>query len=376
MKKWTPEEIEYLKRNYSNNLNRDIGNFIKKSKSGIDYMALKLGLKKNYEFYCKSRKKTNKNITLEFLKKSYFEDKKSIREIAKILGVGKTTVEYYFKKFDINRRFRSEANQIGATKYISWKKGLTKNNDSRIALIAKKAQKTFSLKKEKKIKSIENKYSKLIKEVINNLYWDGKLTQEKIAKELGFSRLAIIKIMKEFEITKRPNFEVISKLRGENHSKYGKTWEEVYGPEKAKWLKEKMSIISRKSIIRRLQNKEMPFFSTRIENLFAGEMSKRNISFLSQYNLGNFVCDFAIPSNKIIIECDGDYWHANPKIYGPEKINKIQKRKVQIDILKDNYLKEKGWTVLRFFESDILKSVSLCVNKVEEVMNSFQSKAD
>ena len=109
----------------------------------------------------------------------------------------------------------------------------------------------------------------------------------------------------------------------------------------------------------------MPFKETKIEKAIARELSKRNIIFISQYSIDkSFVCDFALPKYKIIIECDGDYWHANPKLYS--KLNKIQKRKVKIDKFKDEYLKRNGWKVLRFFESNIKKSPNECINMVEE----------
>jgi endogenous inhibitor of DNA gyrase (YacG/DUF329 family) len=33
--------------------------------------------------------------------------------------------------------------------------------------------------------------------------------------------------------------------------------------------------------------------------------------------------DIYIPSKKHIVECNGDYWHCNPKIYGPDYYNKL-----------------------------------------------------
>jgi very-short-patch-repair endonuclease len=80
---------------------------------------------------------------------------------------------------------------------------------------------------------------------------------------------------------------------------------------------------------------------------------------------------------KIIIECDGDYWHANPLFYDINKLGIRQKRNTQRDRFKNEYLKRKGWKVLRFFESDIKKSPSKCIaiveDQIKKVANPFDS---
>jgi|ETNmetMinimDraft_2_1059921.scaffolds.fasta_scaffold113678_2 very-short-patch-repair endonuclease len=127
-----------------------------------------------------------------------------------------------------------------------------------------------------------------------------------------------------------------------------------------------MSTLSRKRMIQRLQNNEIPFLNTKIEQAMAKELTKRGIPFKQQFAVGDkFVCDFMIPEIKLIIECDGDYWHANPLIYKSFKIDKRQKESIRRDKYKDIYLKRKGWKVLRFFETDINKSIKQCVDQIE-----------
>jgi len=126
-----------------------------------------------------------------------------------------------------------------------------------------------------------------------------------------------------------------------------------------------MSLISRRNIIKRLKNHEMPFLSTKIEKRIARELDKKSIPFIPQYVIGKrFVCDFAIPVFNIIIECDGDYWHANPKIYNHSKLDYRQRNKVNRDKFKKKCLRKKGWKVFRFFESNINKSPQKCIDKI------------
>jgi len=56
----------------------------------------------------------------------------------------------------------------------------------------------------------------------------------------------------------------------------------------------------------------------------------------------SYQCDIFIPSMNLIIECDGNYWHKYP--VGRE-----------IDNLRTNELIDKGFKVLRLWESDIKK---------------------
>ena len=208
-----------------------------------------------------------------------------------------------------------------------------------------------------------------IQDLINDLYWKEGLTQEKIAKKLELPRELIIELMKKLEVSKRPNYEYIASLKGINHPQYGKKWEDLYGFEGAKKRKKEMSLISRKRIIKRLENNEMPFFNTNIEKKIANELIKRKIPFIQQYPLNNkFVCDFAILQFKIIIECDGDYWHSNPLIYNINNLDKRQKNNLNRDKFKDLYLTKNGWKVFRFFESEINHSVKDCVDKVENYL--------
>ena len=222
-----------------------------------------------------------------------------------------------------------------------------------------------------KINKIEVGFKMPFPKNLNYLYWDKKLTQEKISHQLKIDRKIIIDLMRKYKINLRPNYEYINSLKGKNHPLYGKTWEEIYGVEGAKERRRFFSKFSRKNIIKRIENKEFPFFNTKIELILENEMKKRNIKFTKQFNVNNkFVCDFAIPSSKLIIECDGDYWHGNPLIYNKNNLNKIQIGKIQRDKFKDKYLKRKGWKVIRFYESDIKNKLINCVDQIENIINN------
>jgi G:T-mismatch repair DNA endonuclease (very short patch repair protein) len=76
----------------------------------------------------------------------------------------------------------------------------------------------------------------------------------------------------------------------------------------------------------------------------------------------DYQTDIFIPSLNLVIECDGDYWHANPlKFTNPSN---RQLKQIDKDKIRTKELKEKGYNVLRLWECDI-KQLNL---------NDFQNK--
>jgi len=67
-----------------------------------------------------------------------------------------------------------------------------------------------------------------------------------------------------------------------------------------------------------------------------------------------YQCDIFINPN-IIIECDGDYYHKYPK--GRE-----------IDKIRTEELKNRGYKVLRFWENELNNKIESCKNKILEVI--------
>ena len=319
--------------------------------------------------------KNKANFTKELLNNLYHKQKKSTRKIAKEFGVGKTTIEYHLKKFNILRRTHQQANKLHS-KESNWIRGLNKK-DPRVEKLSKSIQKAYDKKRKERIKTIEKNFDKPMNELIQESYWDGGLNQEQIAKKFQINRQIIIELMKKFKISKRPKYQYISSLKGKNHSMYGKSWDQMYNKKESNKRRKIHSERFRKLTIRRLENNEFPFFDTKIEKAIAQELLKRKILFVKQFNVDNrFVCDFAIPNLKIIIECDGDYWHANPKIYIKSNLTNIQKEKIQRDKFKDKYLLKKGWNVLRFFESEIKGNIKKCGDKIEEQIKKIKSPID
>ena len=93
--------------------------------------------------------------------------------------------------------------------------------------------------------------------------------------------------------------------------------------------------------------------------------------------------DFVLVRSKIAIFCDGDFWHGNNwrlrklKNRNEEfsKYSDFWIRKITNNINRDKKVNRKlrstGWTVIRFWESQIRKSPSKCAEKVLKYHNAI-----
>ena len=54
-----------------------------------------------------------------------------------------------------------------------------------------------------------------------------------------------------------------------------------------------------------------------------------------------------------IIECDGDYWHGNTKVFSKNKLNEMQKKKILIDKIRTEELISNGFRLIRLWENEI-----------------------
>lgn len=100
----------------------------------------------------------------------------------------------------------------------------------------------------------------------------------------------------------------------------------------------------------------MPRVSS-IERKMAEAFRLAGLSPIPQHTVEFWVVDFAFPDQRLVVECDGTYWHGRPE----------QRRK---DRHKDAYLKRKGWRVLRLSEAAINHSPSACASTVQGWLNS------
>jgi len=101
------------------------------------------------------------------------------------------------------------------------------------------------------------------------------------------------------------------------------------------------------------QAKKMSNKMTEPERVFSEMMKELGVEIESQKVINNKIYDFYIPSKNMMIEVDGDYWHANPLIYEGKELNKTQLRNVKNDKFKDVLAKGNGFLLERVWEYDL-----------------------
>lgn len=103
--------------------------------------------------------------------------------------------------------------------------------------------------------------------------------------------------------------------------------------------------------------------NTKIQLRINEILDKYNIQYEREYFLGNYMqidnylCDY-----NLMIEIQGDYWHANPLIYNEHGrlINDIQAKDIIQDKKKHTMAKNSGVEILYLWEYDIVNHIDLC----------------
>lgn len=82
-----------------------------------------------------------------------------------------------------------------------------------------------------------------------------------------------------------------------------------------------------------------------------------------------FRVDFLLPDKKVL-EVNGDYWHANPKIYDYNFLTTTQKSNVVRDIEKNRFIADNGYKLLEVWEYDINRNLEKIK---QQILNYVQS---
>ena len=117
--------------------------------------------------------------------------------------------------------------------------------------------------------------------------------------------------------------------------------------------------------------------NTRPELKLRRELWSRGLRFRVNLKILTGKPDIVFSRAKIAVFCDGDFWHGHnwairglPSLDAElEKYSKYWSLKILTNIERDKKvtynLEKDGWTVLRFWESDIKKDVKICADEIE-----------
>jgi very-short-patch-repair endonuclease len=156
----------------------------------------------------------------------------------------------------------------------------------------------------------------------------------------------------------------------------GLSYDEAYGKDRAELLRQSISANQDRSKKISEFHKGKPkskehteklkkqLAINRRERLTSGKMSKpekimqdilesNGIDYQYQHELSGFFYDFYIPSKSLLIEVDGDFWHCKPNTKYENPVMEEQTKNVVNDKKKTAIAYSNGYTLLRFWESDI-----------------------
>lgn len=84
--------------------------------------------------------------------------------------------------------------------------------------------------------------------------------------------------------------------------------------------------------------------------------NKLGIKFRRQFSIGGYIADFCCPEKRLIIELDGSQHYYEDGL--------------EYDKIRDTYLKSLDYTVLRFSNNDVIKSLDGVIMKIQEYLDT------
>ena len=114
--------------------------------------------------------------------------------------------------------------------------------------------------------------------------------------------------------------------------------------------------------------------NTRIELLLRRELFRRGVRYRVNRKILATRPDISVAKYKIAVFCDGDFWHGKDYYDGRVQHNKAYwdakiKRNMERDFEQTILLRDEGWTVLRFWGSEIKEDVVSCAQRIVDSIN-------
>lgn len=130
---------------------------------------------------------------------------------------------------------------------------------------------------------------------------------------------------------------------------------------------DKITKEQRSNIMRAIKSR-----NTSIELMLRRALFARNVRYRINRKRFGVSCDISIAKYRLAVFCDGDFWHggitdrkpATNSRFWDEKIRRNKERDLEQTIL----LRDNGWIVLRFWESEIKADAGACADVVVEAI--------
>jgi len=244
------------------------------------------------EFYLYNYSGLNKEDFVNF----YVNKKFSLPDLEREFGIPYSVSIFLIKLYGLKKRNLKEANQLPG-RSDKYKKTCLKKYG--VSNVSKREE-----IKEKKKKTFLEHYG------VDNIWKDHKYYEElyqNMVTKYGKGSVPNLHGNANYfgwkTVTEKRKKERLSKL----HKGYKKYWENLSDDEKT-------------AIIQKRCKNIVYSFNSKLEKRVSDILSSHNVSFTRQFWVCKKSYDIRISKTSIIIEVNGDFWHANPSIYASEDV--------------------------------------------------------
>lgn len=102
------------------------------------------------------------------------------------------------------------------------------------------------------------------------------------------------------------------------------------------------------------KNYKMNNFEKTIDNWLTEHNIEHNYSVIMSDSKRNYQFDFIVRHKRILIECQGTFWHADPRFFKKENLRENQILKIKSDEQKRIYAREHNFNLIEVWEHDIM----------------------
>ncbi|MEM5007383.1 hypothetical protein ABEP42_13820 [Priestia megaterium] len=300
---------------------------------------------REYEIPIKSKKTLYKEK--EWLYNQRVNKKRSFESIAKQFGVDRKTIEYFAKKFNIPTVKVDTSNKALSVEILCHNcASPTKKTLRYLKRRIRQGEYLFFCSR----KCANEDHAKKMEGEKNPNFegeFHGDLDHPSYSRELRRERT-----LKQFAKMKLTGeFEKLLKKMQDGHKKFFST------PE-GKALRVKNGIKAAQIMNQR-------GFKSSLEKGVGELLDYLGLNYEEQKEMYFWVVDFYLPEYDLVIEAHGDYWHANPKVYKGEKLNKDQESRRKRDgKLKALIKREKKHKFLVIWESDFHNNIEKVIQDI------------
>ena len=131
----------------------------------------------------------------------------------------------------------------------------------------------------------------------------------------------------------------------------------------------KKRTVSKTRTVRKTVRVHPKYGTSKLEEDFARDfLEKLGVKYIYQFeakDIGRFY-DFYLPEHNLIIECDGSWYHSDPRLVKEEDMNPMQKHNKRVDEYKDKWALMHGIPIMRIWEKDIREDPKMVMNELKK----------